>query len=82
MAEEWRPKERAPMGPEQLAKFRDGVFRLNDNELARQYRYLHDRLRLQEGVATPETRILQEFVQIWREAHRRGRITPLPKGVR
>jgi hypothetical protein len=66
------------MDLQRLETFRDGVSKLNDNELARQYRYLHGKLALVEGVATPNVRIVQEFVQIWREAHRRGRITPLP----
>jgi hypothetical protein len=46
--------------------------KLNDNELARQYRYLHGRLTLEDAVSTPNARVVQEFVQIWREAHRRG----------
>ncbi|HKE26172.1 MAG TPA: hypothetical protein VKB88_27635 [Bryobacteraceae bacterium] len=71
-----------PMDLEQLEKFRHGVGKLNDNELARQYRYLHGRLALEDGVPTPNARVVQEFIQIWREAHRRGRITPLPTGVR
>jgi hypothetical protein len=66
------------MDLEQLENFRDGVSKLKDNELARQYRYLHGKLTLVDGVPTPNARVVQEFVQIWREAHRRGRITPLP----
>ena len=75
-------RRKQSMGVEQLEKFRDGVSKLNDNELARQYRYLHGRLTLEDGVPTPNARTVQEFVQVWREADRRGRITPLPKNVR
>jgi hypothetical protein len=50
----------------------DGVGKLNDNELARQHRYLHGRLTLEDDVPTPNARVVQEFVQIWREVHRRG----------
>lgn len=68
----------APLNFVQLQEYRTLISKMTDRELARQYRWLHERVSLKDGVPTPDARAVQEFVQAWREAHRRGRITPLP----
>ena len=67
-----------PLNAVELQEYRYSIGRLNDNELARQYIYLHKLVELRPGEPTPNARAVQEFVQVWREANRRGRITPLP----
>jgi hypothetical protein len=67
-----------PMNQAQLDKYRQGLAEMKHTELARHYRWLHGLIALQEGQRTPATRTVQEFMQVWREANRRGRITPFP----
>ena len=66
------------MDSEQLLNYRNSVKKLKDNELAGQYRAVHRQLTLKDGEPTPDARAAQEFIQLWREAHRRRIITPAP----
>jgi hypothetical protein len=68
-----------PMNLPQLQEYRLAIAKMRDSELANQYRWLHDLVTLKDGEPTSNVRVVQKFIQVWREANRRGRITPFPK---
>ena len=76
MAGHGGPKRGDPMDLQHLEKFREGVSKLNDNELARQYRYLHGKLTLAEGVPTPNA---ESFRSLCRFGARRTAGAELPR---
>jgi hypothetical protein len=68
-----RPDANTPFTPEELREIRENLERLSVAQLEREYEDAWQWCKLRLGKLPPRPPMVQQFIQIWRELHRRRR---------